>query len=804
MLLLAVQLIPLARAQDPRTTAYVTPGAVSGGDGSQERPFSTILEAVTAGLNQPPSVLLWTVVLLEGTYQGADQSEIAIRDTKEYVFSFQNGNVTIACGAADYFVDFSGLGGRGSLVVQGNNGTISGCRDSAIRSRHDTAISSVRFVGSRAQNRGSAVRVLAASDAAVHLSLMDCVFLDHLQRPVVDPSHADDEGGGAVWVGGAKSVLITRSRFADNEATQGGGAYIVDCETVLVGRCVFERNSALLDTVGGGGLAFVSRFPSSQPSLVTIHDSLFQMNRAGGAAAGIYVGGTVNLNLTRVVISNNTSFATSVESSPSLLAAGNGVGMLVYGEVIGTLVNTTIVRNHLQGSLNSGDVGSLNLGCSGSALSNFCTLMWNGICDVCRRQLSAVELSQFNKPCALSAKLVMNSAVVAYMVIASLIVVMLAAAAIVAVVLHRRWKRGRRDYLLLQEQQLRLQQLESHQNNGFKNAAEDETESVSIDAVKRSDEGLIGEEFGDCPLEAMDVPRYGSASSGSDEVLPSRDFELPRQSPGPGSFKEIACEELKLDPDPIGSGAFGLVYRAVWRGSVVAVKKYIGTMTEQSVQAFKAEAQLMHQIGSHPNVIKLFGACTVGPNYCLVVPYYHRRSMREYFFAQPKESRTWSVIVSYALQIVAGMMHLHRENLVHRDLAARNILVDDSNTLVITDFGLARFVLHTSSGQTKSNVGAVAWMSPEAVTKRRYSKKSDVWSFGVVLWELCVGELPFAGIEPIHIAVEIASGVTLAIPDTVPPVLAGVMRSCWAREPVDRPSFEELYDQLQHILQMLK
>jgi hypothetical protein len=87
-------------------------------------------------------------------------------------------------------------------------------------------------------------------------------------------------------------------------------------------------------------------------------------------------------------------------------------------------------------------------------------------------------------------------------------------------------------------------------------------------------------------------------------------------------------------------------------------------------------------------------------------------------------------------------------------------------------------------------------MAPEAVTKRRYSIKSDVWSFGVTLWELCTGELPFSGIEPIRIAVMVAKGTTLPIPDYVPSDLASVLHSCWRLNPEERPTFDELYERL--------
>jgi serine/threonine protein kinase len=86
----------------------------------------------------------------------------------------------------------------------------------------------------------------------------------------------------------------------------------------------------------------------------------------------------------------------------------------------------------------------------------------------------------------------------------------------------------------------------------------------------------------------------------------------------------------------------------------VAVKKFIGALNAQGIKEFRAEAQLLHGVGNHPNIIFLFGACTAGPNYCLVLPYYKRGSVRDYFKAMPEEKRTWGFVRSISLQIVAG------------------------------------------------------------------------------------------------------------------------------------------------------
>jgi hypothetical protein len=134
--------------------------------------FQFIAFPRTAGLNQPPSTTTWTIRLQEGVYAGPGQVGIAIRDTKRYIIWFENRAVHVQCNRAEYFLDFTGLGGRGALEVTGNGGSISDCMDSAIRSRRQTYVSSVSFQRNRALLQGSALRVYA-TDAAVELRIVD-------------------------------------------------------------------------------------------------------------------------------------------------------------------------------------------------------------------------------------------------------------------------------------------------------------------------------------------------------------------------------------------------------------------------------------------------------------------------------------------------------------------------------------------------------------------------------------------------------------------------------------------------------
>jgi hypothetical protein len=501
-----------------------------------------------------------------------------------------------------------------------------------------------------------------------------------------------------------------------------------------------------------------------------------ERNNAGGLAAGVYLGGWLLLNMTRVSIVNNTSSkVTTCE------ACDVGVGMVVWKKVQGFVVNSSLLDNTLD--VYPGVVR--NLACLGPFLARASVLRWNDGCDLCTRELYAAQLplAPSFAPCLLSSD-IWNSAWFLYISLA------FGSVTVLGVLVGGGfwvWRKYRRQDLYAKMRRGGDAVVEERADDdavpletispprvpsSLRTSPQSQPRTPDVNSARdaaASDSGGGGGDADDVSA-LLEPPGYGTP-------LPSRDFV--RHAPSSWTFKEIDYEELDLDPEPIGSGAFGLVYRATWRGSqgwythcllaclltrqahAVAVKKFIGALNPNGVKEFRAEAQLLHGVGNHPNIIFLFGACTQGPNYCLVLPYYKRGSVRDYFKAMPEEKRTWGFVRSIAQQIVAGMIHLHRENIIHRDLAARNILIDDNDSVRITDFGLARFV-QKSVANTNSNIGAVAWMSPEAVTKRQYSQKSDVWSFGVTLWEMCTGDLPFSGMEPIQVAVQISKGATLS------------------------------------------
>ncbi|CAI9564510.1 unnamed protein product [Staurois parvus] len=309
-------------------------------------------------------------------------------------------------------------------------------------------------------------------------------------------------------------------------------------------------------------------------------------------------------------------------------------------------------------------------------------------------------------------------------------------------------------------------------------------------------------------------------SSADTVLLPNvSEYELPHDPKW-----EFPRDKLTLGK-PLGEGCFGQVVMAEAVGIdkdrpkesvTVAVKMLKDDATEKDLADLVSEMEMMKMIGKHKNIINLLGACTQGGTLYVIVEYAAKGNLREYLRARrpvemeysydinrvPGEQMTFKDLVSCTYQLARGMEYLASQKCIHRDLAARNVLVTESNVMKIADFGLARDVNNIDYYKKTTNGRLpVKWMAPEALFDRVYTHQSDVWSFGVLMWEIfTLGGSPYPGIPVEELFKLLKEGHRMDKPANCTNELYMMMRDCWHAIPSHRPTFKQLVEDLDRIL----
>ncbi|XP_015609808.1 tyrosine-protein kinase receptor torso isoform X2 [Cephus cinctus] len=315
---------------------------------------------------------------------------------------------------------------------------------------------------------------------------------------------------------------------------------------------------------------------------------------------------------------------------------------------------------------------------------------------------------------------------------------------------------------------------------------------------------------------------------------------------------EVETDKLQIK-QVLGSGAFGVVRLGTMLDKFdqeidVAIKMLNENPTADDVSNFQQEIMTMKFTGKHPNIVSFLGCCTINSSPMLIVEYcsrgdlqsYLRRAWEEVGVCTIRNKNEWLVnadaffkrinnfdnevsnclydldqdmlrnvepitamdLLNFGRQVAIGMEFLSLNRIVHRDLATRNVLVSGDKTVKISDFGLSRDIYQENIYRKQGNGRLpIKWMAIESLTHQVYTTQSDVWSFGILLWEIVtLGGNPYPGTPTNRVLKLLQSGYRMDKPENCGIELYQIMLSCWNENPRCRPSFTELKENLDKLL----
>ncbi|KAL7618405.1 hypothetical protein Lser_V15G01023 [Lactuca serriola] len=242
-------------------------------------------------------------------------------------------------------------------------------------------------------------------------------------------------------------------------------------------------------------------------------------------------------------------------------------------------------------------------------------------------------------------------------------------------------------------------------------------------------------------------------------------------------------------------GKHSRIYRGVYKQNDVAVKlisqpeedRDLASMLERQ---FTSEVDMLFRL-KHPNIITFFAACKKPPVFCIINEYLCGGSLRAYLHQQEPYSLHPNLVLKLAIDIARGMQYLHSQGIIHRDLKSENLLLGEDMCVKVADFGIS--CLESQCGSVKGFTGTYRWMAPEMIKEKKHTKKIDVYSFAIVMWELLTALTPFDNMTPEQAAFAVCQkNARPPLHASCPKAFCGLIRRCWSSKPDKRPGFDEI------------
>ncbi|CAB1420729.1 unnamed protein product [Pleuronectes platessa] len=257
---------------------------------------------------------------------------------------------------------------------------------------------------------------------------------------------------------------------------------------------------------------------------------------------------------------------------------------------------------------------------------------------------------------------------------------------------------------------------------------------------------------------------------------------------------ELPQDQFSLEEE-LGKGHFADVYRGRWKNHINVAIKIIKSDSELDHREFQREVQILKSL-RHRHLISLFAVCTAASPYYIITELMEKGCLLTFLRGPEGALQDTAALVDMGAQVADGMSYLEEQNSIHRDLAARNVLVGGDYICKVADFGLARVIKEPFYISDDKKI-PYKWCAPEAISHGKFSNKSDVWSFGVLLYEIIThGGIPYPAFSNQEVYQQVTKGYRMPAPAKCPDFLYSIMLKCWSHEPSERPSFKSLRLQL--------